>query len=216
MKVMFAVFFILFINKSFAENTAATYGYVKGEYFHPMLSVNNNKIITSGMSVITPINIKPMFKSDTNDQRSNVIPLSSPENYNEALGVEGGGTRAKLTRYIDTDDEQSSPYLFFQSSNNPLFKLYNDETINISFYHYFAKDEWGQHFVNKALLVKPSKEIGNETDVNIHGLTDFDRDGKKEIWVSYKLRYGETGVMLYEQNHNDTWSLLLNHCYWCD
>ncbi|TEW50153.1 hypothetical protein [Psychromonas algicola] len=212
MKKVFVTFLICFINTCFAENTSAIYGYVKGEYFHPMLSIKDNKIlITSGININTPAQIKPIFEDN-----AIVINLSVPENYNEALGVEGGGTRSKLIQPLNLDGQQPAPFLFFQSINYPSITRYNNESINMSFYHYFSKDDWGQHFVNKALLVKPSKEIGNETDVNIHGLTDLDSDGKKEIWVSYKLRYGEIGVMLYEQSNGDTWDLLINHCYWCD
>ena len=215
-KVFVAFIFgtILFTSYSFAEKADAIYGYVKGEYFHPMVSIKNNEImLASRVDIDTPAKIKPIFKDDSNDQNTKVISLSSPENYKNVLGVEGGGTRAKL---IQTHGEDTSSFLFFQSINNQSIKFYNDESINISFYHYFSKDNWGQHFINKALLVKSSKDIGKETDVNIHGLTDLDSDGKKEVWVSYKLRYGEIGVMLYEQSNDNNWELLLNHCYWCD
>jgi len=87
-----------------------------------------------------------------------------------------------------------------------------------SFLRFFAKkDDWGGQFAEGA---KPGGEVAKieqRGNVQILYATDLDGDGKTELWITYRLMYGEIGRMVWEQtDKNGEWVELANHCSSCD
>lgn len=47
--------------------------------------------------------------------------------------------------------------------------------------------------------------------------TDPDHDGRKELWIDYRLMYGEIGRMVWEQSDSgEHWAEIANECFACD
>jgi hypothetical protein len=54
-------------------------------------------------------------------------------------------------------------------------------------------------------------------DVRVLYATDLDADGKKELWITYRLVSGKLGRMVVEQRAAaGQWVELANHCWACD
>ena len=54
-------------------------------------------------------------------------------------------------------------------------------------------------------------------DVRILYATDLDGDGKKELWIAYRLASGKLGRMVFEQRAAaGEWVELASHCYACN
>jgi hypothetical protein len=54
-------------------------------------------------------------------------------------------------------------------------------------------------------------------DVRILYATDLDRDGKKELWIVYRLASGKLGRMVVEQRAAaGQWVEIASHCWGCD
>jgi hypothetical protein len=105
---------------------------------------------------------------------------------------------------------------FFSTKRNLDFNFrYNDNNLTKRFYKYFSKTKWGQHFISGNLLQKDVTAIENNSGVIIHHITDIDSNGHFELWITYKLKYGEIGAMVYE-NENNTWNEISNKCINCD
>ena len=87
--------------------------------------------------------------------------------------------------------------------------------IESSFYRVFAQDRWGRQFFDTSDLDGPLPEITAESKVRTHGVTDVDRDGRLEIWVTYRLVWGEVGAMGWEETGTG-WTRFAIHCFDCD
>jgi hypothetical protein len=54
-------------------------------------------------------------------------------------------------------------------------------------------------------------------DVRVLFATDLDHDGKKELWLSFRLASGRLGRMVFEQRAAaGEWVELASHCYLCN
>ncbi|OIO59496.1 MAG: hypothetical protein COX57_03090 [Alphaproteobacteria bacterium CG_4_10_14_0_2_um_filter_63_37] len=117
-----------------------------------------------------------------------------------------------------TGDEQSWDRAFFVLHDDPQHWLGNapSETDVRSFYRFFAHDRWGSNFVPSSLLDAPLEELAPATNVTVLFATDVDHDGHNELWMTYRLMWGELGRMVWEADDNGAWVNLANRCFNCD
>lgn len=208
MKYIFAIFLMLFASYSIAEKKSVpVYGYVRDGNFHPILSVENNQFkVLAGSHSNIPKSIEPLFVRGS----ANALEISGSENYKDVLGVDKVGTLGKIS------SEEKPATLFYKDIDSASVKSSDNQSESMSFYTFFSQDKWGRHFISKAQLSLQLENIANETGIIIHAITDIDANGRSEVWVSYKLMYGEIGAMIYQQGEKEEWTLLVNHCFWCD
>ncbi|WP_075187031.1 hypothetical protein [Teredinibacter haidensis] len=208
MKYIFAIFLILFASYSITEKKSVpVYGYVRDGNFHPVLSVENNQFkVLAGSHSSIPKGIEPLFIRDS----VNTLEISGSENYQDVLGEDKVGTLGKIS------SEEKPDTFFYKSIDSAAVNSSNNQSKNMSFYSFFSRNEWGRHFINKNQLSLSLENIAKESGVFIHAITDIDENGRNEVWVSYKLMYGEIGAMIYQEEEKEEWKLLVNHCFWCD
>lgn len=184
-------------------------GYVRSGHFHPLI-------------VRDSVGITPANSSELN-------LLGRLVN-----AFESGGQSAALTRQEDYVDpftdvagrfglvEDSVPerghFYYLNGSTGELLPTDGgNDPAAVSFYRFFASDQWGRRFIEQEWLTLPAEEIARRSDVVVHFVTDLDRDGQQEVWITYRLKYGEVGALVYEETGvQDRWVLLVDHCYVCD
>ncbi len=139
--------------------------------------------------------------------------LSDPVKYINYYGEDTTGYYGKVSQSIP--DENGNYYANLETPLEYL-ELQNREQIIFSFYQFFSEDWWGKHFIPKKLLNQTIDEISKQSNVLVHYITDLDLDSKYELWISYKVLYGKSGNMIYEQTGKTGWDSLSNHCFMCD
>ena len=183
------------------------YGYVRDINFYPLVSLEGHqfRVLTNSHAQIPEI-VEPLIQT----LPANALQLTSSENYIDRYGQDTIGTFGKMTPV-----KQTTPF-FYKNVNSAVVEFSKDTVARKSFYKFFSNDNWGRHFISKAQLSLSLPTIAKVTDINIHAVTDINEDGRKEIWASYKLMYGEIGAMVYEQGGSEGWKELVNHCFQCD
>jgi hypothetical protein len=106
--------------------------------------------------------------------------------------------------------------VFAYLSPSPEAVDFRSDTIAVrSFYRFFSRDRWGANFLDEVSLDAPLQTIADSSNVRAYGLTDADRDGNPELWLTYQLMYGEIGAMVWERAPAG-WHMLAYHCFSCD
>ena len=93
---------------------------------------------------------------------------------------------------------------------------YFDEKTVRSFYSFLSKDNWAGDYVKEEILELPIEDLEKKSNSKVHGVTDLDKDTKKEIWVSIEAMYDDAGAMVYEQGDDGGWYQIVFHCKDCD
>ena len=207
-KRIYVFLVVIFISvESFAQDEF-TIGYIDNSLFHPMLKyIHGTLLKTEYDKFDIPKWVKKAFqKTDSK------IKLSDPIKYSDIYTEEPGF-------YGKTHSPVSENRGYFYANiEKPLINLRFQERDKVihNFYEFFSNDNWGKHFIPKSLLDESIDEIYQETGVIIHYVTDIDKDAQYELWISYKLTYGEIGRMVYEQAGDSKWISISNHCFNCD
>lgn len=207
-KHIFIILIFFFVSsESFAQNEF-TIGYIANSLFHPLINV-------SGGMLSAPKSNEPIVTTWVKNafQTSGLkIPLSDPIKYTDVY-TEEPGYYSKASLFIFGTRGN-----YYANLEKPLIDLRfrNREKVIRGFYRFFSKDEWGRHFIPKDLLNQSVNDISKQSGVVVHYVTDLDSDSMIELWISYKLMYGEIGNMVYEQTEDSTWTSVSNHCYNCD
>jgi len=208
-QILTTLLLMLISSKCLAQD-GAIIGYIKDSLFHPLVCFADGRLTAApdtNKSMI-PSWVKNVFHAT--DLRFN---LSDPVKYINYYGVDTTGYYGKVAP--STPDESGNYYANLETPLKYL-ELQNREQIIFSFYQFFSEDKWGRHFIPKKLLDQTIDEISKQSNVVVHYITDLDSDSKYELWISYKVLYGKSGNMIYEQTGKTGWDSISNQCFMCD
>lgn len=190
-----------------AQTPTSVFGYVQAGKFHPLLVVEDAQIgpydaaKTSLLGVLRNAFEPTGAEFPVQKQIDYVDPSSDQP---ERFGVVPGRS-----------DEKS--FFELNRGRNPRAASVPTLELQRSFLRFLAHDGWGEQFLEDA---EPGDEVATlerKGDVRILYVTDLDSDGKKELWIAYRLPYGKTGRMVWEQRAAEgEWVALVNHCFGCD
>ncbi len=192
------------------EQQLAIIGYIDDSRFHPLVVITSETLSRADSA---KLELKGKLRN-----AFRVLPetylIQKQEDYLDAHGEDTPG------RFGVINEKKSSIRDFYtlQQSVYPSQSPDVNKEIIRNFYVFFSRHKWGQHFFEgKKLLDKPVEEIAKKTNLRVHVVTDLNHNSRPELWISYKLMYGEIGRMLYEQaGDGSNWDEIANHCYLCD
>jgi len=184
-------------------------GYVDSSQFHPLI-VLDGKHINVANSVQLELTGKIM---DAFEEKGHVA--ASEKQITELDAYTDEQVRFGLIAPVVREKDR-----FYVLNSSPLNKAVILEKNHVikSFYKHFSKDNWGRHFVeNLDWLKLPLNQLYENSSVWTHYVTDLDDDGLLELWMTYKLMWGEVGRMVFEQSETgSSWIRISNHCFNCD
>jgi hypothetical protein len=192
------------------EQQPETIGYIDDSRFHPLV------VATSG--TISRADSAKMELKGKLRNAFRVAPetyfIQKVEDYVDAHGEDTPGRFGVINKKTSSIRDFYTLHPSGYPSQSPDV---NKEIIR-NFYTFFSHHKWGQHFFEgKKLLDKPIEEIAKKTNLRVHVVTDLNHNSRPELWISYKLMYGEIGRMVYEQaGDGSNWGEIANHCYLCD
>jgi hypothetical protein len=206
--------FLLFGLTSLAVQAAekrVTIGYISNSEFFPLLAVEDGKL--AGRPQNIPLEGEVINAFVSTDERYRVIS-TSPSIVDEISGE---------TYEYGTLKETAHPkpeYLYALASGTlPSEPAAGQEAIVRSFYEFFSHDKWGKHFftTSPGVLSKSVEAIGKTIKVAPLYVTDLDKNGQRELWMTAELMYGETEYVVYEQIPGEPkWRLVSTLCPGCD
>ena len=194
------LFLYLFLNVAFAKQVI---GYIEHNYFFPIIEINNNKI-------------------ETNISINDCLSFEALNSYKKPFKFKVQYYTNLFDRYTDkynlvakVNTSKSFDKILFSNEPKIITKdivLFQNDIIN--FYQYFKNDKWGRNFYEK---IKKPKTISDfeKTGIKIILITDINMDKNIELWITYRLMYGEIGRMIYEKKDNN-WKMILWRCHSCD
>lgn len=199
---------MLFQN-AFAEGPSLIVGYIDDSRFHPLIAIDENEISKAVSNKL--VLMGELF--NTFEQHEQIIKLNKQTDYFDLY------TR-RLERCGIVGFEYSMRNFFFtlnsikKSSHLPRSQHLNEI---ISWYIYFSKDSWGKNFIRPEWLEKDVTAIADKSGVQIHYITDLNKNSNVELWITYELMYNKIGRMIYEKSKQlGQWIEIANHCFNCD
>lgn len=193
---------------SFGLNTLAyadVIGYISDHNFHPLVVIENGSFSEAKSRNINLIGtLREAF-----EPQSASLSITAQKDYEDAYSDELG--RFGVVRGKFREDA-----FYLLKSSIPLHSAVPSKALARDFYEYFSVDPWGKHFAEGAGSMEPATFLEQDKSVRILYETDLDSDGKKELWMTYRLMYGEVGRMVWEQVGPKKWQSIANHCFNCD
>lgn len=215
MKLSFFILFFLslfFHFQSLATPSEFLIGYSEEEDFVPLLAVMGESLKKLETLPQAPYKkIRDAFQNSTESYQIKKWEINIDDMSGDSYVL------AKLDRKIVKPKRGTFFISCIGVCKQPEVKNQSSEILN-SFYSFFAKDKWGKHFIPTDLLKKSTAEIAAKSEVHIHHLTDLNKNGLPELWITYRLMHGEIGHMVYEQGSKKAtdWKMLTNGCIGCD
>ena len=192
------------------EQPAGIIGYIDDSRFHPLVVVTEETIRSvDSAKMELKGNLRNAFRITPES-----YSIQKQEDYVDPYGKDTPGRFGVINKKASSLREFYALQPSVYPSQSPDV---NKEVIR-NFYVFFARHKWGQHFFeNKDLLNKPVAEIAKKTNLRVRVVTDLNHNSRPELWITYKLMYGEIGRMVFEQaSDGSNWSEIANHCYICD
>lgn len=189
------------------SNQKIIIGFVQENHFMPLTIIDNDSLYSA------PLGTKLEGK---------IIKIVSKEKEVHSIKSSGQYTDIytdELHDFAVIDTSISSRDAFYVMSKKVFHFKLPDACMDLihNFYTFFSKDDWGHHFIGQELLKESTHDIAEKSGVMIHFITDLDSDNFMELWISYKLMYGEIGYMVYEQDlASNDWISIANCCVNCD
>ena len=180
-------------------------GYVGGGTFHPLVLFEGGQLVRVE---VADLQLEELLAYRVNGDTTS-IQLGQQERYVDRYTDENGifaHVAIAATGY---------PFFAYTGAGAGVLVFRPDTAATRSFYRVFAQDPWGRQFFGTSDLDGPLPEITAESKVRTHGVTDVDRDGRLEIWVTYRLMWGEVGAMGWEETGTG-WTRFAIHCFDCD
>ena len=192
----FIILLSLFISISSAQDNYVI-GYIDDAKYHPLIITDYGIIQKPDCNSI----VFPEWVVNAFEQSELKIVISKPIFYIDVYSDEEGKYCTVLESLTFERDA------FFANDTIPKIELSSPkkDMLIYSFYRFFSTDNWGKHFISRDLLKKSIHEISGKSSIIIHHITDLDTDSLYELWISYKLSYGEIGRMVYEQSAESFW-----------
>ncbi len=211
MHKLYLTLIFIFLAPAFCKAEITLLGFAQ-ERFIPLLQLDTvkNELTSAKKNGITKSSpISNAFK-DSRDQ----FPIAKWEDYNDELNGDSISL-AKLAK--KTNAERGAIFRTCANDCKPLAAKPLQDDQAKSFYKYFSNDNWGKHFVTSDLLKKSTTEIANKSGVQIHYVTDLNKNKRPELWITFKLMHGEIGYAVYEADEKENnWVSLVNQCPGCD
>lgn len=191
------------------EKDNAVIGYIEGTSFFPLVQNNAGKIIGNLQHLPLEGTLRNAFVKS--DEKYRVISTSI-----NVVDEINGNTYEYGT--ISSAPRKSDSFYTLAENGFPSESPAVQPALVRSFYEFFSRDKWGKHFFEDPSVLKKSNEvIAQSTQVTVRYVTDLNKDGSREAWVTCKLMYGEIARAVYEQvpEKND-WRLISYQCPGCD
>lgn len=111
---------------------------------------------------------------------------------------------AEEIEYVQEDEEEPRRYMYSTSSEKSNIQLASNSSINLLslsrdeykvFLSFLIQESW---FFHRTDFLHNKTKIIQSSDVGIIGVTDMDKNGKKEVWLSHKAIHDGQGYMVYE------------------
>lgn len=182
-------------------------GYMAEHRYHPLITVEGSRISE----------VKPRTLSLVGTLRDAFVPNKTALSVQRQEDYEDAFTD-KLGRYgIVLGESQENSFYVLNGTAGSIHAKIPSKEMKKSFFGFFSKDQWGRHFAESADTRDPIRVLESEGKVQLHYATDLNRNGKSEVWATYRLMYGELGRMIWEEGTNPgEWISIANHCYNCD
>jgi hypothetical protein len=203
MQKIFLVISLLAITTFSAS--AEVIGYVRDGKFHPLVTVDGKRIAEVQSRKLQMVGtIRNAFEPSPESLR-----VAGQEDYED-------GFSNKLGRFGKVQGKAKDNQFYLQGSSSPMRAKVPSKELKRSFYRHFSNDPWGRHFAESGGSKKPVAALEKKRDVQVLYATDLNANGKPELWITYRLMYGEIGRMVWEQRGINEWVSLANHCFNCD
>ena len=185
--------------------SAGVIGYVRDGKFHPLVTVEGQRIAEAHSRELQLVgSIRNAFAPSTTS-----LSVTSQEDYEDAFSDE-------LGRFGVVEGKAEDNQFYLEGSSSPLRAEAPSKELKRSFYLHFSKDRWGRHFADSPGAKDPVSVLEEEGKIQALYATDLNANGKTELWLTYRLMYGELGRMVWEQSGVNEWVSLTNHCFNCD